>query len=173
PAVMPRAPMLVPEEIHGPRAHQARRRRRRPRFRSAPRRRRTRQPVRAARRPGAAVVLSGGQHHAVHHPGLRPAGQPPAVPRFRIPRDRRLPGSGARAGPLRGEQNLPYDLASDESHEVMSAYGAWGEKNMYGRIVQGTIRSTFAIDPDRRLSFVKYRVGTPKHIALLQEKLSL
>ena len=71
------------------------------------------------------------------------------------------------------EQNLPYDLASDEPHEVMSAYGAWGEKNMYGRIVQGTIRSTFAIDPDGRLSFVKYRVGTPKHIALLQEKLGL
>ncbi|WP_062948622.1 peroxiredoxin [Brachybacterium sp. sponge] len=71
------------------------------------------------------------------------------------------------------EQDLPFTLASDESHEVMTAYGAWGEKNMYGKIVQGTIRSTFAIDEAGVLTFVKYRVGTPKHIALLQEKLSL
>ncbi|WP_106507839.1 peroxiredoxin [Brachybacterium timonense] len=71
------------------------------------------------------------------------------------------------------EQQLPYTLAGDESHEVMSAYGAWGEKNMYGKIVEGVIRSTFAIDADGVLTFVKYRVGTPKHIALLQEKLGL
>ena len=55
----------------------------------------------------------------------------------------------------------------------MTAYGACGEKNMYGRIVEGTIRSTFAIDESGTLTFVKYRVGTPKHIALLQEKLGL
>ena len=71
------------------------------------------------------------------------------------------------------EQELPYTLASDESHEVMSAYGAWGEKNMYGKLVEGTIRSTFALDAEGILTFVKYRVGTPKHIALLQEKLGL
>ena len=71
------------------------------------------------------------------------------------------------------EQDLPYDLASDETHEVMTAYGAWGEKNMYGKLVEGTIRSTFAIDAEGVLTFVKYRVGTPKHIALLQEKLGL
>ena len=70
-------------------------------------------------------------------------------------------------------QRLPYTLAGDESHQVMEAYGAWGEKNMYGRTVEGTIRSTFAIDADGILTFVKYRVGTPKHISLLQEKLGL
>ena len=70
-------------------------------------------------------------------------------------------------------QSLPYTLAGDESHQVMEAYGAWGEKNMYGRTVEGTIRSTFAIDADGILTFVKYRVGTPKHISLLQEKLGL
>ena len=71
------------------------------------------------------------------------------------------------------EQDLPYTLASDESHQVMERYGAWGEKNMYGKLVQGTIRSTFAIDAEGILTFVKYRVGTPKHIALLQENLGL
>ena len=70
-------------------------------------------------------------------------------------------------------QNLPYTLASDESTQVMAAYGAWGEKNMYGRKVVGTIRSTFAIDDNGILTFVRYRVGTPKHIELLREKLGL
>ncbi|MFC0676132.1 peroxiredoxin [Brachybacterium hainanense] len=71
------------------------------------------------------------------------------------------------------EQDLPYTLASDPTHAVMTAYGAWGEKNMYGKLVEGTIRSTFAVDGSGVLTFVKYRVGTPKHIALLQEKLGL
>lgn len=71
------------------------------------------------------------------------------------------------------EQHLPYDLASDESHEVMAAYGAWGTKNMYGRLVQGTIRSTFAIDADGRLTLVKYRVGTPTHVEMLRSRLGI
>ncbi|MCG7310783.1 peroxiredoxin [Brachybacterium sp. ACRRE] len=71
------------------------------------------------------------------------------------------------------EQDLPYTLAADESTDVMRAYGAFGEKNMYGRKVQGTIRSTFAIDADGIVTYVKYRVGTPKQIADLQAKLGL
>lgn len=71
------------------------------------------------------------------------------------------------------EQGLPYTLASDESRQTMIAYGAWGEKNMYGKLVQGTIRSTFAIDAEGILTLVKYRVGTPKHIELLRTKLAL
>src|SRR5699024_7315326 len=58
------------------------------------------------------------------------------------------------------EQELPYTLASDETRAVMTAYGAWGQKNMYGRIVQGTIRSTVAVDEAGTLTLVKYRVGT-------------
>lgn len=71
------------------------------------------------------------------------------------------------------EQDLPFTLASDETHRVMEAYGAWGEKNMYGRLVEGTIRSSVALDAEGVVTFVRYRVGTPKHIALLQEKLGL
>lgn len=71
------------------------------------------------------------------------------------------------------EQELPYTLASDESRTTMTAYGAWGEKNMYGKLVQGTIRSTFAIDADGVLTLVKYRVGTPSHIELLRTRLGL
>lgn len=70
-------------------------------------------------------------------------------------------------------KDLPYTLASDESKDVLRAYGAWGTKNMYGKITQGVIRSTFAIDAAGILTYVKYRVGTPKQIAQLQEKLGL
>jgi peroxiredoxin Q/BCP len=42
---------------------------------------------------------------------------------------------------------LKIKLLSDSSHEVMEKYGAWGEKNMYGKITQGVIRSTVLIDP--------------------------
>lgn len=71
------------------------------------------------------------------------------------------------------EQRLPYDLASDESHEVMAAYGAWGTKNMYGRLVEGTIRSTFAIDAEGRITLVKHRVATPSHVSMLRTRLGI
>ena len=72
-----------------------------------------------------------------------------------------------------GDFSLTFPLLSDPDHTVALAYGAWGEKNMYGKLVEGVIRSTFAIDAEGRIEFAKYRVGTPKHIALLQEKLGL
>lgn len=71
------------------------------------------------------------------------------------------------------EQHLPYDLASDETHAVMAAYGAWGVKNMYGRQVEGTIRATFAIDADGVLTLARYRVATPTHAAMLRQRLGV
>jgi peroxiredoxin Q/BCP len=47
---------------------------------------------------------------------------------------------------FRAKYELPFDLLVDEGSKVASAYGAFGEKLMYGRKVQGTIRSTFLID---------------------------
>lgn len=42
--------------------------------------------------------------------------------------------------------NLPYDLLSDPDHNVLEAWGAWGEKNMYGNKYMGVIRSHWVID---------------------------
>lgn len=70
-------------------------------------------------------------------------------------------------------KSLPYTLAGDESHEVMEAYGAWGEKNMYGVKKMGMIRSTFVIDAHGTLTAVKYRVGTPKHVEFVRNALDL
>ncbi len=44
--------------------------------------------------------------------------------------------------------NLPFPLLVDEGHRAAEAYGAWGEKNLYGRTYMGIIRSTFLIGPD-------------------------
>jgi len=45
-----------------------------------------------------------------------------------------------------GKFNLPFILLSDEDQSVMTAYGAWGEKQNYGKTIIGTIRSTVVID---------------------------
>lgn len=44
------------------------------------------------------------------------------------------------------KENLPYDLLSDPEHRVLDAWGAWGEKSMYGKKYMGVIRSHWVID---------------------------
>lgn len=52
---------------------------------------------------------------------------------------------------FRSKYDLPFDLLSDPENRVAHAFGAFGEKTMYGRKVQGLIRSTFVIDPDGKV----------------------
>ena len=49
---------------------------------------------------------------------------------------------------FRDKHGLTFPLLSDPEHQVMEAYGAWGEKKMYGKVVEGTIRSTVVVGPD-------------------------
>jgi peroxiredoxin Q/BCP len=58
---------------------------------------------------------------------------------------------------------LPFTLLSDPDHWVMEKYGAWGEKNMYGKKVTGVLRSTFLIDEEGRIAHVFRRVKTDTH----------
>ncbi len=51
-----------------------------------------------------------------------------------------------------GKHDLPFTLLSDPDRKVMSRYGAWGEKNMYGKKVMGVIRSTVWIGPDGKVA---------------------
>ena len=68
-----------------------------------------------------------------------------------------------------------YDLAvrllSDPDHGVMESYGAWGEKNMYGKVTVGVIRSTVIIDPDGIIAHRWKRVGAKGHAAKVRERL--
>jgi peroxiredoxin Q/BCP len=59
---------------------------------------------------------------------------------------------------FREKYDLPFTLLSDPDHEVAEAYGAWGEKKMYGKSYEGIIRSHFAIDKEGRIDEAKLKV---------------
>lgn len=66
---------------------------------------------------------------------------------------------------FREDHELNFPLLSDESKEVMLAYGAFGEKQNYGKTVQGVIRSTFLVEADGTLSLAMYNVKATGHVA--------
>lgn len=57
------------------------------------------------------------------------------------------------------DENLPYDLLSDPDHEVLEAWGAWGEKSMYGKNYMGVIRSHWVIDEDGNVADVQMKIS--------------
>lgn len=74
---------------------------------------------------------------------------------------------------FRERDALTFPLLSDPGLEVHRAYGAWGEKNSYGRIVHGVIRSTFVIDEEGRITMPLYNVKATGHVAMLRKRLGL
>lgn len=71
----------------------------------------------------------------------------------------------------RDELNFP--LLSDPDKEVMKAYGAFGEKKLYGKVVTGVIRSTFLIDEEGHIAAALYNVRATGHVAKIRRDLSL
>ena len=71
------------------------------------------------------------------------------------------------------EQALNFPLLSDPDLAVHRAYGAWGEKSMYGKVSTGTIRSTFVIDGDGAVTLPLYNVKAVGHVASLRKKLGV
>ncbi|WP_084960615.1 thioredoxin-dependent thiol peroxidase [Thermoactinospora rubra] len=68
---------------------------------------------------------------------------------------------------------LTFPLLSDPSLEVHKAYGAYGLKKLYGKEVEGVIRSTFVIDADGKVELALYNVKATGHVAALKKKLGL
>lgn len=68
---------------------------------------------------------------------------------------------------------LNFTLLSDEDLAVQQAYGVWGEKSLYGKIVLGSIRSTFVVDPDGRIEKAWYNVKATGHVARVRRELGL
>ncbi|MBC8185088.1 thioredoxin-dependent thiol peroxidase [candidate division KSB1 bacterium] len=64
---------------------------------------------------------------------------------------------------FKNKHELNFILLSDPEHKVAEAYGAWGEKNMYGRKYWGILRSTFIIDKDGIIKHVFKKVKTAVH----------
>ena len=71
------------------------------------------------------------------------------------------------------EERLDFPLLSDADLAVHHAYGAFGEKSMYGKTVMGVIRSTFVVDEDGGLEHALYNVKATGHVEMLRKKLNL
>jgi thioredoxin-dependent peroxiredoxin len=61
------------------------------------------------------------------------------------------------------KQELPYSLLSDPEHELTKAFGAWGEKKMYGKTYEGLLRTTFLLDEAGKVTHVIEKVKSPTH----------
>ena len=66
---------------------------------------------------------------------------------------------------FKAKHDLTIALASDETHKMLTAYGAWGKKSMYGRTFMGVIRKTFLIDDDGRIARIWPKVSVADHAA--------
>lgn len=72
---------------------------------------------------------------------------------------------------FRERDGLTFPLLSDPDHAVHSAYGVWGEKMNYGKVVEGVIRSTFVLDEDGTIALALYNVKATGHVARLRKLL--
>jgi peroxiredoxin Q/BCP len=74
---------------------------------------------------------------------------------------------------FREQEALTFPLLSDPDKTVLNAYGAYGEKNNYGKTVMGVIRSTFIVGPDGMLEAAQYNVKATGHVAKLRGELGV
>jgi peroxiredoxin Q/BCP len=83
------------------------------------------------------------------------------------------PDAPAKLARFREKEALTFPLLSDADRAVMQAYGAYGEKKMYGKVSVGVIRSTFVIDADGKIEKAQYGVKATGHVARLRAELGL
>jgi thioredoxin-dependent peroxiredoxin len=83
------------------------------------------------------------------------------------------PDKPAKLAKFREHDGLTITLASDEDRSVMTAYGAFGEKKLYGKVVQGVIRSTIVVGEDGTVEHVGYNVKATGHVAKLLRDLGI
>ena len=83
------------------------------------------------------------------------------------------PDKPEKLAKFRERDGLTITLLSDADRTVMTAYGAFGEKTMYGKKVTGVIRSTFVIDPDGKIAIAQYNVKATGHVAKLRRDLGV
>ena len=83
------------------------------------------------------------------------------------------PDKPAKLAKFRDKEGLTFPLLSDEDRSVLTAWGAFGEKTMYGKTVTGVIRSTFVVGADGTLEQALYNVKATGHVASLRKKLAV
>jgi peroxiredoxin Q/BCP len=83
------------------------------------------------------------------------------------------PDSPAKLQKFAERDGLTFPLLSDPSRAVLEAYGAYGEKMLYGKKSVGVIRSTFVVGPDGRIEKAQYAVKATGHVARLRAELGV
>jgi peroxiredoxin Q/BCP len=83
------------------------------------------------------------------------------------------PDKPAKLAKFRDKEGLTFPLLSDPDKEVLTAWGGFGEKQMYGKTVTGVIRSTFVVDPDGKIEQAQYNVRATGHVAKLRKDLKV
>ena len=83
------------------------------------------------------------------------------------------PDKPEKLAKFRDAEGLTFPLLSDPDKKVLAAWGAFGEKKMYGKTVQGVIRSTFVVDEKGNIEVAQYNVRATGHVAKLRRDISI
>ena len=83
------------------------------------------------------------------------------------------PDKPEKLAKFRDAEKLTFPLLSDPDKKVLTAWGTFGEKKMYGKTVQGVIRSTFLVDEKGKIEVAQYNVKATGHVAKLRGELSV
>ena len=83
------------------------------------------------------------------------------------------PDKPEKLAKFRERDGLTITLLSDPDKSVLAAYGAFGEKKLYGKVVEGVIRSTFVVDEQGAIEVAQYNVKATGHVAKLRKDLGL
>ena len=83
------------------------------------------------------------------------------------------PDKPEKLAKFRDAEALTFPLLSDPERKVLTAWGTFGEKKMYGKTVQGVIRSTFLVDEKGTIELAQYNVKATGHVAKLRGELSV
>jgi peroxiredoxin Q/BCP len=83
------------------------------------------------------------------------------------------PDPPAKLARFREKDGLTITLLSDADKSVLQAYGAYGEKKLYGKVVEGVLRSTFVVDEDGKIALAQYNVKATGHVAKLRRDLGV
>ncbi|SDD72878.1 thioredoxin-dependent thiol peroxidase [Actinokineospora iranica] len=83
------------------------------------------------------------------------------------------PDKPAKLAKFVADEGLTFPLLSDADRAVMTEWGAYGQKQLYGKTVTGVIRSTFVIDPEGTVTHALYNVRATGHVAKLRKDLKI
>lgn len=83
------------------------------------------------------------------------------------------PDKPEKLAKFRTTEELTFPLLSDPDKAVLSAWGAFGEKKLYGKTVEGVIRSTFVVDETGKIAIAQYNVKATGHVAKLRRDIAV